>query len=52
MIIAGFGEPVVNDVLIEGCSIYGDVSKGSNSGLVMKDNDLHGFDVIDDPTMP
>ena len=49
MIIYGFGEPVVEDVLIENCDIYGDLSKGSSKGLVIKNTTVHG-EILDGDT--
>ncbi len=46
MIIYGFGEPVVNDVTIQSCDIWGDVSIGSSSGVSMPGTNVHG-QVID-----
>ena len=42
MIIYGFGEPVVEDVRIENCDIYGDLSKGSSKDLKIINTTVHG----------
>ena len=45
MIIAGFGQPVVKDVLVEDCEIYGDFSVGSSSNVRWPGTTVHG-DII------
>ena len=42
MIIYGFGTPVVRDVLIENCEIYGDLSLGSSSNVRWPGTTVHG----------
>lgn len=45
MIIAGYGKPVVKDVTIKNCDIYGDLSIGSSSGVTYPGTTVHG-DII------
>ena len=42
MIIYGFGEPVVEDVRIENCEIYGDLSIGSSKDVKIINTKVHG----------
>ena len=42
MIIAGYGKPVVKNVTIQDCEIYGDLSIGSSSGVTYPGTVVHG----------